>query len=122
MIHFKADDKVAIRDCSADNAKWKFDRIIRRDGELYYIINVQGNLVSRHIDQIWAAGEEVDNDIQYRPRVLAVIEPEMTSTKSDPASIEPPMASEDISKDMPRTLPPAVSSLVDTSQDVQNPM
>lgn len=55
------DDTVAVSDYRSANLKWKFGRIINKDGALHYTINVQGALVRRYIDQIHSVGEQ-END------------------------------------------------------------
>lgn len=47
----RVSDKVAVRDYTTANSKWKFCRIISRDGELYHTVKVYGNLVWRHVEQ-----------------------------------------------------------------------
>lgn len=56
---FDIGDSVAVRDYKSANSKWKFGKIINKDGALHYTINVQGALVRRHIDQIRPVGEQV---------------------------------------------------------------
>ncbi|GBL74225.1 hypothetical protein AVEN_235234-1, partial [Araneus ventricosus] len=60
---FDIGDKVAVRIYRAANSKWKFGKIVNRDGALHYTVEVQGTLVRRHVDQICPVGDEVqEND------------------------------------------------------------
>ncbi|GBO02098.1 Uncharacterized protein K02A2.6 [Araneus ventricosus] len=55
--------KVAVRIYRAANSKWKFGKIVNRDGVLHYTIEVQRTLVRRHVDQIRPVGDHVqEND------------------------------------------------------------
>ncbi|GFW63077.1 uncharacterized protein K02A2.6 [Trichonephila clavipes] len=49
---FDVGDRVAVRVYRAANTRWKFGTIVNQDGVLHYIIDVQGTLVRRHVDQI----------------------------------------------------------------------
>ncbi|CAL1270593.1 unnamed protein product [Larinioides sclopetarius] len=57
-------DKVAVRVYRAANSKWKFGKIVNRDGALHYTIEVQGTLVRRHVDQIRPVGDQVQETDQ----------------------------------------------------------
>ncbi|GBM69241.1 Uncharacterized protein K02A2.6 [Araneus ventricosus] len=60
---FDIGDKVAVRIYRAANSKWKFGKIVNRDGVLHYTVEVQGTLVRRHVDQIRPVGDHVqEND------------------------------------------------------------
>ncbi|GBL78639.1 hypothetical protein AVEN_65218-1 [Araneus ventricosus] len=60
---FDIGDKVAVRIYRAANSKWKFDKIVNRDGALHYTVEVQRTLVRRHVDQIHPVGDQVqEND------------------------------------------------------------
>ncbi|GBN20683.1 hypothetical protein AVEN_46477-1, partial [Araneus ventricosus] len=60
---FDIGDKVAVRIYRAANSKWKFGKIVNRDGVLHYTVEVQGTLVRRHVDQIRPPGDHVqEND------------------------------------------------------------
>ncbi|GBO11345.1 hypothetical protein AVEN_215241-1 [Araneus ventricosus] len=55
---------LAVRVYRAANLKWKFGKIMNRDGALHYTVDVQGNLVIRHVDQTRPVGDQVqDNDL-----------------------------------------------------------
>ncbi|GBL78741.1 Uncharacterized protein K02A2.6 [Araneus ventricosus] len=56
---FDIGDWVALRVYGAANSKWKFGKIVNRDGALYYTVEVQGTLVRRHLDQIRPVGDQV---------------------------------------------------------------
>ncbi|GFS39176.1 uncharacterized protein K02A2.6 [Trichonephila inaurata madagascariensis] len=49
---FDVGDRVAVRVYRAANTKWKFGTIVNQDGVLHYIVDVQGTLVKRNVDQI----------------------------------------------------------------------
>ncbi|GFU23753.1 uncharacterized protein K02A2.6 [Trichonephila clavipes] len=53
---FDVGDRVAVRVYRAANTRWKFGTIVNQDGVLHYIIDVQGTLVRRHVDQIRPVG------------------------------------------------------------------
>ncbi|GFV04766.1 uncharacterized protein K02A2.6 [Trichonephila clavipes] len=53
---FDVGDRVAVRVYRAANTRWKFGTIVNQDGVLHYIIDVQGTLVRRHVDQIHPVG------------------------------------------------------------------
>ncbi|GFU30100.1 uncharacterized protein K02A2.6 [Trichonephila clavipes] len=53
---FDVGDRVAVRVYRAANTRWKFGTIVNQDGVLHYIIDVQGTLVRRHVDQIRSVG------------------------------------------------------------------
>ncbi|GBM07216.1 Uncharacterized protein K02A2.6 [Araneus ventricosus] len=60
---FDIRDKVAVRIYRVANSKWKFGKIVNRDGVLHYTVEVQGTLVRRHVDQIRPVGDHVqEND------------------------------------------------------------
>ncbi|GBO10588.1 Uncharacterized protein K02A2.6 [Araneus ventricosus] len=60
---FDVGDKVAVRIYRAANSKWKFGKILNRDGVLHYTVEVQGTVVRRHVDQIRPVGDHVqEND------------------------------------------------------------
>ncbi|GBO24037.1 Transposon Tf2-8 polyprotein [Araneus ventricosus] len=62
-LKFDIGDKVAVRIYRAANSKWKFGKIVNRDGVLHYTVEVQGTLVRRHVDQIRPVGDHVqEND------------------------------------------------------------
>ncbi|GFW00236.1 uncharacterized protein K02A2.6 [Trichonephila clavipes] len=60
---FDVGDRVAVRVYRAANTRWKFGTIVNQDGVLYYIIDVQGTLVRRHVDQIRPVGDKVQENI-----------------------------------------------------------
>ncbi|GFV54012.1 uncharacterized protein K02A2.6 [Trichonephila clavipes] len=55
---FDVGDRVAVRVYRAANTRWKFGTIVNQDGVLHYIIDVQGTLVRRHVDQIRPVGDK----------------------------------------------------------------
>ncbi|GFW99387.1 uncharacterized protein K02A2.6 [Trichonephila clavipes] len=59
----KYEDRVAVRVYRAANTRWKFGTIVNQDGVLHYIIDVQGTLVRRHVDQIRPVGDKVQENI-----------------------------------------------------------
>ncbi|GFQ70138.1 uncharacterized protein K02A2.6 [Trichonephila clavata] len=56
---FDVGDRVAVRVYRAANTRWKFGTIVNQDGVPHYIIDVQGTLVRRHVDQIRSVGDQV---------------------------------------------------------------
>ncbi|GFU95935.1 uncharacterized protein K02A2.6 [Trichonephila clavipes] len=60
---FDVGDRVAVRVYRAANTRWKFGTIVNQDGVLHYIIDVQGTLVRRHVDQIRPVGDKVQENI-----------------------------------------------------------
>ncbi|GFV58448.1 uncharacterized protein K02A2.6 [Trichonephila clavipes] len=58
---FDVGDRVAVRVYRTANTRWKFGTIVNQDGVLHYIIDVQGTLVRRHVDQIRPHAETADN-------------------------------------------------------------
>ncbi|GFU12133.1 uncharacterized protein K02A2.6 [Trichonephila clavipes] len=60
---FDVGDRVAVRVYRAANTRWKFGTIVNQDGILHYIIDVQGTLVRRHVDQIRPVGDKVQENI-----------------------------------------------------------
>ncbi|GFQ89717.1 uncharacterized protein K02A2.6 [Trichonephila clavata] len=60
---FDVGDRVAVRVYRAANTRWKFGTIVNQDGVLHYIIDVQGTLVRRHVDQIRSVGDQVQENI-----------------------------------------------------------
>ncbi|GFS72504.1 uncharacterized protein K02A2.6 [Trichonephila clavipes] len=60
---FDVGDRVAVRVYRAANTRWKFGTIVSQDGVLHYIIDVQGTLVRRHVDQIRPVGDKVQENI-----------------------------------------------------------
>ncbi|GFW21110.1 uncharacterized protein K02A2.6 [Trichonephila clavipes] len=60
---FDVGDRVAVRVYRAANTRWKFGTIVIQDGVLHYIIDVQGTLVRRHVDQIRPVGDKVQENI-----------------------------------------------------------
>ncbi|GBN68939.1 Transposon Tf2-6 polyprotein [Araneus ventricosus] len=59
---FDIGDKVSVRIYRAANSKWKFGKIVNRDGVLHYTVEVQGTLVRRHVDQIRPVGDHVQEN------------------------------------------------------------
>ncbi|GFR06294.1 uncharacterized protein K02A2.6, partial [Trichonephila clavata] len=60
---FDVGDRVAVRVYRAANTRWKFGTIVNQDGVLHYIIDVQGTLVRRRVDQIRPVGDQVQETI-----------------------------------------------------------
>ncbi|GFX74229.1 uncharacterized protein K02A2.6 [Trichonephila clavipes] len=60
---FDVGDRVSVRVYRAANTRWKFGTIVNQDGVLHYIIDVQGTLVRRHVDQIRPVGDKVQENI-----------------------------------------------------------
>ncbi|GBM72737.1 hypothetical protein AVEN_2691-1, partial [Araneus ventricosus] len=60
---FDIGNKVAVRVYRAADSKWKFDKILNRDGALHYTVKVQGTLVRRHVDQIRPVGDQVQENV-----------------------------------------------------------
>ncbi|GFX92286.1 uncharacterized protein K02A2.6 [Trichonephila clavipes] len=58
---FDVGDRVAVRVYRAANTRWKFGTIVNQDGVLHYIIDVQGTLVRRHVDQIRPHAETAED-------------------------------------------------------------
>ncbi|GFV32534.1 uncharacterized protein K02A2.6 [Trichonephila clavipes] len=58
---FDVGDRVAVRVYRAANTRWKFGTIVNQDGVLHYIIDVQGTLVRRHVDQIRQHAETAED-------------------------------------------------------------
>ncbi|GFW05113.1 uncharacterized protein K02A2.6 [Trichonephila clavipes] len=60
---FDVGDRVAGRVYRAANTRWRFGTIVNQDGVLHYIIDVQGTLVRRHVDQIRPVRDKVQENI-----------------------------------------------------------
>ncbi|GFW55210.1 uncharacterized protein K02A2.6 [Trichonephila clavipes] len=58
---FDVGDRVAVRVYRAANTRWKFGTIVNQDGVLHYIIDVQGTLVRRYVDQIRPHAETAED-------------------------------------------------------------
>ncbi|GFU76887.1 uncharacterized protein K02A2.6 [Trichonephila clavipes] len=58
---FDVGDRVAVRVYRAANTRWKFGTIVNQNGVLHYIIDVQGTLVRRHVDQIRPHAETAED-------------------------------------------------------------
>ncbi|GFV13392.1 transposon Tf2-6 polyprotein [Trichonephila clavipes] len=71
---FDVGDRVAVRVYRAANTRWKFGTIVNQDGVLHYIIDVQGTLVRRHVDQIRPVGDKVQENIipTYAPEISII--------------------------------------------------
>lgn len=59
---FVEGQKVAVRNYSAPNKKWKVGRIISKDGDLTYTVSIDGSLWRRHANQIRPVGENAQED------------------------------------------------------------
>ncbi|GBL82600.1 Uncharacterized protein K02A2.6 [Araneus ventricosus] len=64
---FDIGDKVAVRIYRAANSKWKFGKIVNRDGVLHCTVEVQGTLVRRHVNQIRPHAETAENPSSQVP-------------------------------------------------------
>jgi hypothetical protein len=102
---FNEGEKVAVRDYGSANARWKFGRVVSRDGALHYTVEVQGNLVRRHTDQIRSVGESVRNDeVPTVPRYSVYKEsPKNDDTSSVTNSVDSSSVSTNSSPADPRT-------------------
>ncbi|GFU04849.1 uncharacterized protein TNCV_1289911 [Trichonephila clavipes] len=67
---FDVGDRVAVRVYRAANTRWKFGTIVNQDGVLHYIIDVQGTLVRRHVDQIRPHAETAEDISKDRNKEL----------------------------------------------------
>ncbi|GFR21515.1 uncharacterized protein K02A2.6 [Trichonephila clavata] len=56
-------DLVAVRVYREANTRREFGTIVNQDGMLHYIIDVQGTLVRRHVDQIRPMGDQEQENI-----------------------------------------------------------
>lgn len=46
-----------MKDYKSANSKWKFGRIINKDGSLHYTINLQGAIIRCYVNKIRPVGE-----------------------------------------------------------------
>ncbi|GFR09705.1 uncharacterized protein K02A2.6, partial [Trichonephila clavata] len=92
---FDVGDRVAVRVYRAANTRWKFGTIVNQDGVLHYIIDVQGTLVRRHVDQIRPVGDQVQENI------IPIIHQRFPSAevRENNSDIQNAETAEDISKD-----------------------
>ncbi|GFR27000.1 transposon Tf2-9 polyprotein [Trichonephila clavata] len=92
---FDVGDRVAVRVYRAANTRWKFGTILNQDGVLHYIIDVQGTLVRRHVDQIRSVGDQVQENI------IPIIHQRFPSAevRENNSDIQHAETAEDISKD-----------------------
>ncbi|GFQ69300.1 transposon Tf2-9 polyprotein [Trichonephila clavata] len=92
---FDVGDRVAVRVYRAANTRWKFGTIVNQDGVLHYIIDVQGTLVRRHVDQIRSVGDQVQENI------IPIIHQRFPSAevRENNSDIQHAETAEDISKD-----------------------
>ncbi|GFT51646.1 uncharacterized protein K02A2.6 [Trichonephila clavipes] len=97
---FDVGDRVAVRVYRAANTRWKFGTIVNQDGVLHYIIDVQGTLVRRHVDQIRPVGDKVQENI------LPLIHQRFPSSevRENNSNIQHAETAEDISKDRNKEL------------------
>ncbi|GFR29535.1 uncharacterized protein K02A2.6 [Trichonephila clavata] len=56
---FDIGDRVVVRVYRAANIRWKFGTILNQDDVLQHMIDVQGSLVRRYVDQIRPVGDQV---------------------------------------------------------------
>ncbi|GFY16225.1 uncharacterized protein K02A2.6 [Trichonephila clavipes] len=97
---FDLGDRVAVRVYRAANTRWKFGTIVNQDGVLHYIIDVQGTLVRRHVDQIRSVGDKVQENI------IPLMHQRFPSSevRENNSNIEHAETAEDISKDRNKEL------------------
>ncbi|GFV60535.1 uncharacterized protein K02A2.6 [Trichonephila clavipes] len=97
---FDVGDRVAVRVYRAANTRWKFGTIVNQDGVLHYIIDVQGTLVRRHVDQIRSVGDKVQENI------IPLMHQRFTSSevRENNSNIQHAETAEDISKDLNKEL------------------
>ncbi|GFR26590.1 uncharacterized protein K02A2.6 [Trichonephila clavata] len=97
---FDVGHRVAVRVYRAANTRWKFGTIVNQDGVLQYIIDVQGTLVRRHVDQIRSVGDQVQEN------VIPIIHQRFASAevRENNSDIQHAETAEDISKDPKKEL------------------
>ncbi|GFW19290.1 uncharacterized protein K02A2.6 [Trichonephila clavipes] len=97
---FDVGDRVAVRVYRAANTRWKFGTIVNQDGVLHYIIDVQGTLVRRHVDQIRPVGDKVQGNI------IPLMHQRFPSSevRENKSNIQHAETAEDISKDLNKEL------------------
>ncbi|GFT85779.1 uncharacterized protein K02A2.6 [Trichonephila clavipes] len=97
---FDVGDRVAVRVYRAANTRWKFGTIVNQDGVLHYIIDVQGTLVRRHVDQIHPVGDKVQENI------IPLMHQRFPSSevRENNSNIQHAETAEDISKDRNKEL------------------
>ncbi|GFX53669.1 uncharacterized protein TNCV_1596151 [Trichonephila clavipes] len=85
----------AVRVYRAANTRWKFGTIVNQDGVLHYIIDVQGTLMRRHVDQIRSVGDKVQENI------IPLMHQRFPSSevRENNSNIQHAETAEDISKD-----------------------
>ncbi|GFV72286.1 uncharacterized protein K02A2.6 [Trichonephila clavipes] len=97
---FDVGDRVAVRVYRAAKTRWKFGTIVNQDGVLHYIIDVQGTLVRRHVDQIRPVGDKVQENI------IPLMNQRFPSSevRENNSNIQHAETAEDISKDLNKEL------------------
>ncbi|GFY09083.1 uncharacterized protein K02A2.6 [Trichonephila clavipes] len=97
---FDVGDRVAVRVYRAANTRWKFGTIVNQDGVLHNIIDVQGTLVRRHVDQIRPVGDKVQENI------IPLMHQRFPSSevRENNSNIQHAETAEDISKDRNKEL------------------
>ncbi|GFW38192.1 uncharacterized protein K02A2.6 [Trichonephila clavipes] len=100
VMKFDVGDRVAVRVYRAANTRWKFGTIVNQDGVLHYIIEVQGTLVRRHVDQIRPVGDKVQENI------IPLMHQRFPSSevRENNCNIQHAETAEDISKDLNKEL------------------
>ncbi|GFR31446.1 transposon Tf2-9 polyprotein [Trichonephila clavata] len=93
-------DRVAVRVYRAANTRWKFGTIVNQDGVLHYIIDVQGTLMRRHVDQIRPVGDQVQENII---QIIHQRFPSAEVQENNP-NIQHAETAEDVSKDLNKEL------------------
>ncbi|GFR09671.1 transposon Tf2-9 polyprotein [Trichonephila clavata] len=97
---FDVGDRVTVRVYRAANTRWKFGTIVNQDGVLHYIIDVQGTLERRHVDQIRPVGDQVQENI------IPIIHQRFPSAevRENNSDIQHTETAEDISRDLNKEL------------------
>ncbi|GFW91561.1 uncharacterized protein K02A2.6 [Trichonephila clavipes] len=97
---FDVGDRGAVRVYRSANTRWKFGTIINQDSVLHYIIDVQGTLVRRHVDQIRPVGDKVQENI------IPLMHQRFPSSevRENNSNIQHAETAEDISKDRNKEL------------------
>ncbi|GFR13841.1 uncharacterized protein K02A2.6 [Trichonephila clavata] len=97
---FDVGDRVAVRVYRAPNTRRKFGTIVNQDGVLHYIIDVQGTLVRRQVDQICPVG------IQVQENIIPIIYQRFPSAevRENNSNIQHTEMAEDISKNLNKEL------------------
>lgn len=81
LRHFCSGDNVQVRDYRHPDEKWKFGRVLSRTGDCHYEVDVNGELLKRHVDQILPSSYKT-TDVQDKlfPPVQFISNPHTLST------------------------------------------